>query len=561
MPRPRRRRLADAARLAGGRHRLRPRPVEQELDATGTARLTLAATDQPGFADADGTPLTGWTYRVVVALDGHVPVTRDVELPAGTCDGRVVRLVVVPEPLPDAPVPGGPTRPGPDGPEGVPHDGAPGAHRPDGEPAARRGVGRRQLLGALALALPAAAAGTALAGPAAAQGPTPASRAGGRGALLPGLLPAATVLADDVVVGSEARPRSLTIKSSGAGGSQRGPGYRDTTGRLLLEAYQPHFNSYGETIRVHLKDPRAKGMITYVGDWPEPHYPPSDYTWLSTHPRSPVTLAWIGAHFLNNDDPDDDVANRWHGHINFETSDASGALRTRLEIKLIDPVTGRIGTDRSAIRTNLADFEVQVRGEEQLRVVGSARRDKDLHLGLEAGGSQPLWTLRAARGDGHLEVRRYLSGDRYQDSPLRVDRYTGEVAVGGERGTSAGLRVRQDGGVGITVQPLARGGQGILVAGAPGDPTARLVQGDVTGDRLRRFVVRVDGRMEWGDGATSRDTTLYRSRPNQLATGGSIHLANTATPPRPSTGGVLFVSGGALRYRGSSGTVTTLAPA
>ena len=31
----------------------------------------------------------------------------------------------------------------------------------------------------------------------------------------------------------------------------------------------------------------------------------------------------------------------------------------------------------------------------------------------------------------HLELRRYLSDNRYQDSPLRVNRYTGEIALGG----------------------------------------------------------------------------------------------------------------------------------
>lgn len=44
---------------------------------------------------------------------------------------------------------------------------------------------------------------------------------------------------------------------------------------------------------------------------------------------------------------------------------------------------------------------------------------------------------------------------------------------------------------------------------------------------------------------------------------GCIHIANASTNPaaNPSGGGVLYVSAGALRYRGSSGTTTTIANA
>lgn len=42
---------------------------------------------------------------------------------------------------------------------------------------------------------------------------------------------------------------------------------------------------------------------------------------------------------------------------------------------------------------------------------------------------------------------------------------------------------------------------------------------------------------------------------------GRIVLSNQTAPATPSGGGVLWVEGGALKYKGSSGTVTTLAPA
>jgi hypothetical protein len=42
---------------------------------------------------------------------------------------------------------------------------------------------------------------------------------------------------------------------------------------------------------------------------------------------------------------------------------------------------------------------------------------------------------------------------------------------------------------------------------------------------------------------------------------GAVFIANQAAPATPTGGGVLYVEGGSLKYKGSSGTVTTLGPA
>jgi hypothetical protein len=494
-----------------------PRPAVVVLDEDGRAAIPLATTDQPGFSDGAGNPVSGWTYTLTIELAGAAPVSRTFDLPASS--GQDVQVTL-------------PTN-------------APA-------PATARGLTRRDAFRAGAVALVAGGAVAAAAQPAAASAPHL------RGGLV---LPAATtVFDDDLQLGTTANPSTMLVKSSPAGGVNGGPGIYDSTGRIVLETYQPHFGSYGESLRVQLKDARAKGMLTYQGSWPTPHYPGGDYTWLATHPTKPVTIAWIGAHFLNNDDPSSLEKNLWHGHINFEVPDAKGALRTRFEIKLVDPVTGKIGTDRSAVRTNMADFELQVgAADEQLRIVGTDQHPKDLVFGTEVGAKQPRWTLRATKTDANLEFRRYKAGNAYQDSPLALDRQSGLVSVGGATGTSAGLKVAQNGGVGITVTPLAAGGQGILVAGT--DPTARVVQGEVTGDAQRRFVALVDGTLQWGTGAADRDTLLYRRAPNQLGTDGGMFLRSSGTPDTATTGGVLFVADGALKYRGSSGTVTTIAAA
>jgi hypothetical protein len=74
-----------------------------------------------------------------------------------------------------------------------------------------------------------------------------------------------------------------------------------------------------------------------------------------------------------------------------------------------------------------------------------------------------------------------------------------------------------------------------------------------------RFVMLADGGMTWGDGTNVRDTSLYRKSADILATDDSLFLANqSAAPGTPSGGGVIYVESGSLKFKGSSGTVTTL---
>lgn len=546
-----------------------PRPVPVALGADGTATLDLPVTDQPGFTDGAGRALTGWTYTVDVALDGAPYARHTFALPSRVAAGGPVRLVVLPDggsvagsggAAAPAPGPTPATGARPAWPALVPQAGA----RPAPARAQDRGLSRRDTFRAGAVALGAAALTGWAVSPAAAA-PTARAAAPSPEPVVPALAGAVTlaqVIEEDVTIGSVEKPRTLRIKSSGAGGSERSPDLYDSTGRIVLESYQPHFKWYGESIRVQLKDPRAKGMLAYQAHWPTPHYAGGDFSGRAVHPKDPITIAWIGAHFLDNDDPTQLRNNLRHGHLNFEVPDSRGDLQTRFEIKLIDTLTGKIGTDRSAIRTNLADFEHQVGAAgEQLRIVGNDTRHKDLAFSLEHGAKQPRWILRAAAGGAQLQFRRYAPGAVHVDSPLQLDPGDGRVLVGGDEGSAGGLVVRRRDGVALTVQTLAAGGHGILVSGPAGDPTARVVEGDSTGDAIRRFVVQVDGTVAWGDGAAERDTLLYRRGPNQLGTDGGVFLRDSGVPDAAPTGGVLFVQDGALRYRGSAGTVTTLAAA
>lgn len=93
---------------------------------------------------------------------------------------------------------------------------------------------------------------------------------------------------------------------------------------------------------------------------------------------------------------------------------------------------------------------------------------------------------------------------------------------------------------------------------AAGDPAVGV---RITGDGASRLVVAASGQIAWGDGTNALDLHLSRQAAGILANDGVLYLANNSQPATPSGGGILFVSGGALKYIGSSGTVTPIANA
>lgn len=52
-----------------------------------------------------------------------------------------------------------------------------------------------------------------------------------------------------------------------------------------------------------------------------------------------------------------------------------------------------------------------------------------------------------------------------------------------------------------------------------------------------------------------------RNSSGQLSVSAAVFLANQTAPTTPTGGGVLYVEAGSLKFKGSSGTVTTIGPA
>ena len=65
-----------------------------------------------------------------------------------------------------------------------------------------------------------------------------------------------------------------------------------------------------------------------------------------------------------------------------------------------------------------------------------------------------------------------------------------------------------------------------------------------------------------GNGVTALSFTTNSIERVRIDTSGNVAIANTVlAPSAPASGGVLYVEAGALKYRGSSGTITTLGAA
>lgn len=389
----------------------------------------------------------------------------------------------------------------------------------------------------------------------------------------------------------------LNVLSSFAGGEDSGSG-TDTTGRINLYSYQRAQNgSFGETVRKFLMRKDAKAMIAWYG--PEV---PSSQTAGYDASRDPLTTvswnpwAWIGAHYEANDH------NSIHGHWSIEVPDTSGALQTRLEIPFIDQEgdTTQIGVETTNIRTNQADFTVRA-SSGVLRIGSSNTFNKDILLSISAdrAASGERWKIRAdstteAGGNAgtNFQIRRYADNGNFIETAIGIERSTGNVTLGIDPVSAlARLHVSPPTNKhGIIVKPASSQGSNSAYAAQLTATTDRLMDSRVTGDGTARLVQYTDGKLEWGDGTNARDTNLYRSSADTLTTDDSFIVTqsfrgvgnatlgaamitgsgsrvfgfgNALVVPttNPSGGGILYAEGGALKWRGSSGTITTIAAA
>jgi len=412
--------------------------------------------------------------------------------------------------------------------------------------------------------------------------------------------------------GSGAVDTGLTVASSYVGGDDDGVG-TDSTGRILLYSYQrANSGHFGENIRNFAMRSNAKTMQAFY----MPVVTATNKSGYSPATRDPLVagvswrpVVWQGAHFEANDS----VGPPWdiHGHWELEIPDSTGALQGRLEIPFIDQRTDStqpvdnvtIGVDYTNIRTNLADLSVRAQnittgpyaGQNTcLRIGGANDRLKELHFSISSdmGTTGRRWIWRAdtttesgANVGTDFHLRRYDDGGNFLGTVLFSRRSDGNIVIGSAVVTSARATIAwsTSGHHGVSLIPSVSPGTSAAVDAQMTATGDRAYQATVAGDANRRLVIFGDGRHEWGDGTAARDTVLYRSSADVLRTDDSFHvginlrmnttsmgggvgvigLANAGTVPvsNPTGGGVLYSEAGALKWRGSSGTVTTIAVA
>lgn len=200
----------------------------------------------------------------------------------------------------------------------------------------------------------------------------------------------------------------------------------------------------------------------------------------------------------------------------------------------------------SGTETNRGTLKIAHRGHADASDSSAAAISVDLQvLGTAAQGIFVTGTNGATTGN--LVTLRNNSRDDF------VVKATGRVGIGVSTGTTpAGVVevVQNDTSTfGIAMTAIASGTDMVNLKDSGGN---QRFQVNNSGNAVLRATAFITTNLQMG--ATSADVG-----------GGSgvISIKNASTLPttNPTAGGILYVEGGALKFRGSSGTVTTIAPA
>jgi len=190
-------------------------------------------------------------------------------------------------------------------------------------------------------------------------------------------------------------------------------------------------------------------------------------------------------------------------------------------------------------------FGTKVTGNPQFR--WGATNDGMLYWG-DGGGGQDTTLYRAAAGvlktDGIFDVGQYLRLNSMAAGNFAlIARATGDTQYRFILDNAG----KHQWGDGATTQDtnLYRQGADILAT----DDSFRIYRSAttnyglvvaVTGEAGKRFAVEAGGRLLWGDGTAAEDTTLYRSGANELGTGGGLRVGTSLVVDQTNVGGRLY---------------------
>lgn len=369
------------------------------------------------------------------------------------------------------------------------------------------------------------------------------------------------------------------------------------TKRIRFVSYQKQeaANNYngGEPIWLDTA-PLAKSMITWrlpvnrstrqvLSDSARPY---ADSDWLRT--------VWVGAHWFAQDQPDDNNPTDVHGHWSVEVPDANLALRTRFGVYFFDPNDPtKIGRDQALVAVSSADFRM---GDGRFILTGNHNNEHTIEIGrIDEALTNRRWSFGSngqaetgANAGCDWRLRHFDDTGTALGTAIYVRRTNGDITLGSEDWAPGSdpsrVMVRHAGAAqnGFYVYPTAALTTGAAYKSRLTSGGELVVASRVGSETVNRFTFSASGLMSWGDGTSAPDTTLSRTAANRLAVsgefdvarslriggataGGSVGalcLANAATVPTANiAGGIIYVEGGALKYRGSAGNITTLAGA
>lgn len=275
--------------------------------------------------------------------------------------------------------------------------------------------------------------------------------------------------------------------------------------------------------------------------------------------------AWVQCHdYLAA--PDSGGNNR-HKHFSIETVDSAGtSVNTRLSIPY--------GADTVEISTFSANFSVRS-GLLSVNTDTATAADMGWNgppsSNLTPDGTHRRWT---ARKDATSEAGSNVGSDwnlmRHADDGtlnttpvLFAKRSNGFVGVG-TNGPTQNVDVVGSTNGGIRVQRAATSNfASIILATSTTDMWSARMPNDSTNDWHFRNVADGATAMVLEKRATQANVQLLSAAKAFGAGIGVVGIAdcNTAPTTNPSAGGILYSQSGALKWRGSSGTVTTVAPA
>jgi hypothetical protein len=216
----------------------------------------------------------------------------------------------------------------------------------------------------------------------------------------------------------------------------------------------------------------------------------------------------------------------------------------------------------------------------------------NIRAGTAATGNSAFFTNIDGTYNPYLQIQHSSSGIKlYTNSSFGGD--AGNLTIGCGGATNA-LIVNGSGNVGVGVTPSAWGssfkpvqiGSGTVSSafvGQTNSPVARIMTNSyfdgtnfvkVQNNTAGMYVLQNNAH-EWHNAATGTGTFTFTQAMTLDTLGNllvgltaagttaakTIQIANGTAPTANVTGGQLYVEAGALKYRGSSGTVTTIANA